>query len=149
MLRLHRLITLLFLLALSSITYADSLTHAQGEAFVMRVVNLWKAGDVKGFQQVYAPTVTGSFDLTNPLNYNDIQNRFAYVAANNTDRNFLIKNIMVDGNQVMLFFVYTAYDTKLKQKLFAPTMWLFTIKNNQIVQAEILTSLQLNYKAAT
>lgn len=121
--------------------------QAPTQALLAHIIHAWESGSIAEFTNVYANNATGRIDLNTQLNYQDIKNRFKYVAANNTQRHFDIKNILIQGNQAMIFFCYTAYDKRLKQKVIAPTMWLFTIKDNKIIHVEILTSLQLNYKA--
>lgn len=113
--------------------------------FFQNVIETWKNGDVSHFEEIYSPDVRGALNQETSLTYTDIKNRFLYTSTHNINREFDIKEILIDGNKAALFFRYTAYDTKLKQAVDAPTLWIFTLKQEKISHVEILTSLQFNY----
>lgn len=117
--------------------------------FFQKVIETWKNGEISHFDEIYAPDVCGTLNQETNLTYADIKNRFLYTSTHNINREFDIKEILIEGNKAFLFFRYTAYDTKLKKAVDAPTVWLFTLKKRKISRVEILTSLQFNYHDKT
>lgn len=113
--------------------------------FCQRVIETWINSDVSQFDALYSLDITGMINQEISLSYSDIKNRFLYTGAHNTNREFEIKEILIEDNKAALFFRYTAYDTKLQQAINAPTLWIFTIEQEKICHVEILTSLQFNY----
>ena len=113
--------------------------------FCQRVIESWKNSEIRQFDEFYALDVTGMINQEINLTYSDIKNRFLYTQSHNINREFEIKEILIEDNKAALFFRYTAYDTKLKEAINAPILWIFTIDQEKIRHVEILTSLQFNY----
>ena len=113
--------------------------------FCQEVIEAWKTNDIAQFDALYSIHVNGMINQETKLNYADIKNRFLYIGVHNIDRQFEIKDMLIEENKAALFFCYTAYDTRLQQPINAPTLWILTIDQEKICHVEILTSLKFNY----
>ncbi|MDO8953706.1 MAG: nuclear transport factor 2 family protein [Gammaproteobacteria bacterium] len=125
------------------------MTHEEGKKFVEKLFHAWKNGLIDQYDSLYHPNVSARLNQTIPLSYEHINKRFHYVSTSNVDREFKIEDLVVEGDKIMVFFCYSAYDNHLQEAINAPTMWLLTLDQGKIAKAEILTSLQFNYLEKT